>query len=65
MLNWLNCYFKGHKWHQLDGALQGKRAHKCQRCGMLKNEKTFEILLPKQFTNSSMANDIKHKKFTN
>ena len=60
MLNWLNCHFKGHKWHQLDRALQGERAHKCERCGMLNNDKTFEILLPKQFINSCMEDDVKH-----
>ena len=64
MLNWLNCSFQGHKWHQLDVALQGKQAYKCERCGMLKNDKafkhTFEILLPKQFTGSCMGDDIKH-----
>ena len=65
MLNWLNCSLQGHKWHQLDGALQKKRIiYKCERCGMLKNDKafkhTFEILLPKQFTNSCMGDDIKN-----
>ena len=64
MLNWLNCSFQGHKWHQLDGALQGKLTYKCERCGRLKNDKelehTLEVLLPKQFTGSRMGDEIKN-----
>lgn len=64
MLNWLNRSLQGHRWHQLDVELQGNGVYKCERCGMLKNDKaskhTFEVLLPKQFTVSCMSDDIKH-----
>jgi len=39
MLNWLNRSLQGHRWHQLDVELQGNGVYKCERCGMLKNDK--------------------------